>query len=147
MTSERNRVDYTNIRYAPVINCVVRSEDKILIVRRSDEVGFYPGYWNGISGFLDDDRDVKEKVKAELKEEIGLTEDHIKAITVGSIFHQEEPAYNKTWIVHPVLVDVDADEIELDWEAREHRWVSPAELDEYDLLPGFDRVVEIVLPE
>jgi len=45
------QIDYTNIRVAPVINCVVQYQDKILIVRRNLKMKFYPGYWNGISGF------------------------------------------------------------------------------------------------
>ena len=32
------QVDFTNIRYAPVANCVLFNEGKILLVKRSDEV-------------------------------------------------------------------------------------------------------------
>ena len=71
------QVDYHDIRYAPVINCVLKYLDKILIVKRSQDMNFYPGYWNGISGFLDDMQDVEQKVKQEIKEEAGIEEQDI----------------------------------------------------------------------
>lgn len=38
------QVDYTHVRWAPVINCVLKHGDKILVVRRSADLKFYPGY-------------------------------------------------------------------------------------------------------
>jgi len=67
-----NQVDYSNARWAPVINCVLVYKDRILVVRRSKKLNFYPGCWNGISGFLDDKRSLDQKVKNEIKEELGI---------------------------------------------------------------------------
>ena len=39
------QIDYTNIHWAPVINCVLKYQDKILVVKRSQELNFYPNYW------------------------------------------------------------------------------------------------------
>jgi len=38
------QVDYTNIRYAPTINCIVKYQDEFLLVERSLDSNFYPGY-------------------------------------------------------------------------------------------------------
>ena len=138
------QIDYTNIRRAPVINCVVKYRDKILIVQRSSRMKFYPGYWNGVSGFLDDARSVQEKARDEVREELGVEKKGIVAITEGEIFEQEAPEYNKTWIVHPVLVEVKTNTIKLDWEADDHRWVDAGEARRFNLLPGFDTVLEIL---
>lgn len=135
------QVDYTHARWAPVINCVVKYRGKILIVQRSKELHFYPGYWNGISGFLDDRRTLEEKVRDELREEAGIPERAIRRIRLGKIFHQDAPKYGKIWIVHPVLVEVKADKVKLDWEAEEYRWVTEQEARQFNLLPGFDRVL------
>ena len=135
------QVDYTHARFAPVINCILRHKGKILLVKRSSTLNFYPGLWNGISGFLDDDKTLEEKVKEELKEEAGIEAGSIRAITLGTIFHQEEPEYKKTWIVHAVLVDVATDAVKLDWEAMEYYWIDPEETDTLDLLPGFEKVL------
>lgn len=139
------QIDYTNARWAPVINCVLKYGNKILIVKRSEELRLYPGYWNGVSGFLDDEKSLEEKVKEELREELGIEEKNIARIRLGEVFDQEEPNYKKTWIVHPVLVEVNTDAVKLDWEAKSYKWVEPSEAKSFDLLPGFDKVLEKVL--
>jgi isopentenyldiphosphate isomerase len=139
------QIDYTNIQRAPVINCVVRYDGKILIVRRNSKMKFYPDRWNGISGFLDDTKGIREKVKDELKEETGLEEKDIVDIMEGEIFEQNEPKYNKIWIVHPVLVEVKSDKIKLDWEAQDYQWIEPRKADNYELVPGFDKVLKILV--
>lgn len=136
------QIDYTNARWAPVINCVVTYGGSVLVVQRSNELHFYPGYWNGISGFLDDQRSLRQKVMDELSEELGITENEIKRITVGDIFDQEAPEYRKTWVVHPVLVEIATNKITLDWEARNYRWVTLDEAKNLTLLPGFDEVLK-----
>lgn len=136
------QVDYTNARWAPVINCVLRHKNKILVVQRSKQLNFYPGYWNGISGFLDDQRSLEQKVKDELNEELGMPSRKIERIRLGEIFDQEAPKYKKTWVVHPVLVDVATDKIKLDWEAKNYRWIKFGEAKKLQLLPGFNQVLE-----
>lgn len=106
----------------------------------------YPNHWNGISGFLDDTRSLEEKVQEELREEIGITAEHIISITKGRILEQDAPNYKKTWIVHPVLVEVDTDQITLDWEAQRFAWVTIADALQKDLLPGFDEVLQVLFP-
>ena len=108
------QIDFTHARWAPVINCILKFQEKILVVQRSKELNFYPGYWNGISGFLDDQRSLKEKVIDEIGEELGLPKNKIKSIKFGEIFDQEAPKYKKTWIVHPVLVEISTNKIKLD---------------------------------
>jgi len=136
------QIDYTDARWAPVINCVLKYKDKLLVVQRSKELNFYPGYWNGISGFLDDQRSLNEKVFDELREEVGISKNKTKRIRLGNIFDQEEPKYKKTWIVHPVLVEVRTDKIKLDWEARNYKWVTLQEAKRLKLLPGFNEVLK-----
>ena len=136
------QVDYTDIRYAPVINCVVQYEERILVVERSSAMRLYPGYWNGISGFLDDNRGIEDHVQKELREEVGILPENIIEIRRGAIFEIDAPEYKKTWIVHPILVKVKTDEIKLDWEARRHRWTSLEEVKHLKLVPGFDSVLE-----
>lgn len=136
------QIDYTNIYWAPVINCVLYYKGKILIVRRSKNLNFYPGYWNGISGFLDDAKSLKCKVEEELKEELGINKKQIKKIEIGEIFHQKAPKYKKTWIVHPVLVKIKTDKLELNWEAGDYKWTKLKDAKKLKLMPGFKKVLE-----
>lgn len=136
------QVDFTDIRWAPVINCVVKFKGKILVVERSKSLRLYPSYWNGISGFLDDKKSLEEKVFEEISEELGLKKKNVISIRPGQVFDQDEPKYKKTWIVHPVLVTVDTDQVKTDWEAQSFRWIAPAVVRKLDLLPGFDKVLD-----
>lgn len=136
------QIDYSRARWVPVINCFVKYKDKFLLVERSNRVGFYPGYWHVISGFLDDHKSLKEKTIEELKEELNISEKDIKSIKVGEIFDQEARKYEKTWIVHPLLVEVKTNDIRIDWEAVKYRWVSISEFKKYKLLPGFERALK-----
>lgn len=136
------QTDYTKARWAPVINCVLKYGHKLLVVQRSKELSFYPGYWSGVSGFLDDQRSLSQKVADELKEELGILKSQIKNIRRGEIFDQEGAKYKKTWVVHPVLVEVTTDKVRLDWEAQNHKWLTLKEIKKLRLLPGFDDVLK-----
>lgn len=142
-----DQVDYTHARWAPVINCVVKHKNKILLVQRSKDLNLYPGYWNGVSGFLDDRRSLKQKVQDELQEELGIPKNKIISIKRGEIFDQEAPKYKKSWIVHPILVEITTDKIKLDWEAENYRWVAFSELEKLNLLPGFGQVIGRIMDE
>lgn len=136
------QVDYTNVRFAPVIDCVVRYGDKILLVRRSSELRIYPNLWTGVAGFLDDAKTLRQKVEEELVEEVGVESSHVINLKPGAIFEVEEPEYNKTWIVHPVLVEIDTDQIKLDWESQDYRWLTPIEARTYPIVPSFGKVLD-----
>ncbi len=139
------QVDFTTIRWAPVLNCVVMHEGKILLVQRNKTMRLYPGYWNGISGFLDDHKSLEQKVHEELREELGFSKKHILSLRLGRILNQDAPKYKKTWIVHPVLVKVDTNKIKLDWEAQSYKWVKPSEAKKLALLPGFKETLNEAL--
>ena len=111
-------------------------------VRKDDDA--IPDYRS--DGFLDDQQSLEEKVYQELYEELGLPESAIVRIAAGQVFDQDEPKYHKTWIVHPVLVEVNTEAVKLDWEAGDCRWVTRAEAESLDLLPGFDRVLGSLWP-
>ena len=60
---------------------------------------------------------------------------------MGEIFDQDDPQYNKTWVVHPVLVEVKTDKVKLDWEASNYKWLTPLEVKKLKLLPNFIEVL------
>lgn len=66
------RIDYTNARACPVLNCVVVYGDEVLLTLRSKEVIAYPEMWNGISGFIDVIKPLEEIALQELEEELGI---------------------------------------------------------------------------
>lgn len=136
------QIDYTNAKYVPVVNCVVRFGTKILLVQRAAGMKLYPNAWSGVSGFLDDHEGIENKVREELREEINITGDDIISITEGEAFDEDDPAHGKIWTVHPVLVEIKTDQIALNWEAQDYRWVTVEEVENFAILAGFKRVLE-----
>jgi 8-oxo-dGTP diphosphatase len=140
--SKPGQIDFSKARWAPVINCVVQYKNKILIIQRSENLKLYPGHWNGVSGFLDDRKNLEQKVKEELREEIGVTAKNIISLKLGNIFDIDEPKYKKIWIIYPILVKIDTDKIKLDWEARKYEWIKLSEIKKYKMFPGYDKVLK-----
>ncbi len=145
-TPKPDQVDYTNIRYAPTINCVITDGKQVLLLQRGSEMRLYPDYWNGASGFLDDAQDLEDKVREELREELGFGPQDIVEITRGRVVLQEAPEYNKTWLVVAVLVTVKTRDFVLDWETKKAEWMLPEEVYSRQLLPGFAEVFEQFFP-
>jgi len=141
------QVDYTNIRYAPVINIVVMFKDKIYCVKRSPDMQLYPNYWDWVCGFLDDNQSIEEKAYEELSEELGLKQDDIESLTRGEPWIDEAPEYKKTWLIVPVLAKVKTDKFTLDWEATEGKWFEPKELRELGMVPGSLKTAEPFFPD
>ena len=139
--------DFTNEKRAPVINCVVQCGNRILLARRSSQVGFYPGLWSGVSGFLDDEKGIEEKAKEELLEEFGVGDRNVIEIVQGTSYEEVDQKYDKVWIIHPVLIKVSSDTVVPNWEVEDYRWIEPEEVESFELVPGFEKVVAAVLKD
>ena len=135
------QVDYTHIRYAPVLNAVVVCRGKVLLLQRSSGMRSYPNHWCGISGYLDDHRSVEDKACQEMLEEVGITADRIRSMQRGTVLLQEAPDYGNSWLVVPILVRVGDRRYRLDWESQAAGWFTMAEAMGLPLLPGFDAVI------
>lgn len=144
-TPKLGQMDFTRARYCPVMNCVLINNGQVLIVKRGEGVGWYKGKWNGIGGFLDDNKSIREKVEEELSEELSIPRSAIREIYVGEIFLDDIKEQKKTWIIVPLRVEVNTRDITLDNEATEHRWVDPKDVKDFDIIPSFERVLDHAL--
>lgn len=106
----------------------------------------FPSFWSGISGFLDDQRNIEEKVYDELFEEAGIEKRDILSFHQGITLTQEDTLHGKTWMVHPVVVEVRSEEVLLDWESEAYAWVTVDEAKRYETLPGFFEVLQALEP-
>lgn len=139
------KADYTNIHWAPIIHCIIKYNEKILLIQRGEKLD-HPFYWSGVSGFLDDQKSLKSKVKEELREEVGITSQQIKSIHLGEIFHRNAAEFKKKWIVHPVLVELHSNQIQLNpQECHDFRWVYLKDINKFRLLPGCKETIKMIL--
>ncbi len=120
-----------------VVTSILLHGDKILILKRSDKVGTYQRLWAGVSGFMEEGEAPIDTANKEIVEETGFrSASLIKEGQVQAIRSRE-----RIWHVHPFLFRVDRDDPTIDWEHTEYRWVAPADVPEYDTVPGFVRVL------
>ena len=127
-----------------VVTCFLESDGKILLLRRSRQVGSYQGKWAGVSGYVESPPD--EQSLIEIHEETGLDADDIQLLKKGEPLIIDDEELNTRWIVHPFLFHESTPEkVKIDWEHKEYRWINPADIDAYDTVPGLKKTLERVL--
>jgi 8-oxo-dGTP pyrophosphatase MutT (NUDIX family) len=141
------QVDFTNIRWCPVVNCICFYGEEFLLLKRSATMRLYPGYYNGVAGFTDDHKSLYEKVFEELEEEVGLARADIISTELRGVFTQDAPEIGKTWVVHAVKVELAHSNIVTDWESESYIWTNKTEVQKLNILPGLPQVLDVVLGE
>jgi ADP-ribose pyrophosphatase YjhB (NUDIX family) len=117
-----------------VVTCFLESNGEILILRRSERVGSYPGKWAGVSGYVETTAD--EQVLVEIREETGLGEEDFRLIRRGEELVVEDEKLGVRWIVHPYLFHIEErDKVKIDWEHKEVKWIKPEEIGNYQTVP------------
>lgn len=139
------RIDYHSSDKALVLTCFVEYAGKILLLKRSDQVGTYRGLWNSVAGYIDEAVPLEDKIREELREELGLGKDAIASLRVGKMYDFFDPGIGKTWFIVPCLATLAAEpHLQLDWEHTEYRWIGPEELGSFPVVPGLERSLQAV---
>jgi len=125
----------TGLVEQPVVTCFLESDGRVLLLRRSDRVGTYRGKWSAVSGYLEGDPE--KQAFTEIKEETGLHGRELLLAGKGGVLTIDDTAIGIRWLVHPFLFHVaDPRRVRTDWENIEALWVLPAEIGQYDTVPG-----------
>lgn len=144
---EDGRINYSSSPEAPVLTVFVMLHDKLLLLKRSNQVSTYQGKWNTVAGYLDDiHQTLKEKIHEELLEETGITPTLIQDYAFGSWYQFTDTNAKKTWIVYPAkVVLTKKPSIQLDWEHTDFQWISPKEITSFDTVPNLNKSLFAVL--
>ncbi len=122
-----------------VVTSFLEASGRILVVRRSGQVGTYQGRWAGVSGSVEPGRTPLEQAIAEIGEETGLTPDDVRLVASGQPLEIVDRKLGRRWIVHPFrFAALRPEGIRLDWEHTEARWIRPEELAAYSTVPGLE---------
>ncbi|HEX6818483.1 MAG TPA: NUDIX domain-containing protein [Ktedonobacterales bacterium] len=125
-----------------------RGKAEILLVRRSERVRTYRGAWAGVSGYLEPGVTPLEQAYTELREEVALPAEAVQLLREGEPLDVRDEAQGLAWVVHPFLFALpQPDRIHTDWEASEHRWVTPDELARLPTVPMLAEALARVYPE
>ena len=107
-----------------VVTVFLRNRGDVLLFKRSDDVGSYPGQWGAVAGHVEN-RSPREAAEQEIEEEAGLESDEIHLVRSGAAFTVEDEERETVWEVHPFLFDADRREVETNWETAATDWVAP----------------------
>ena len=131
--------------FQDVVTVFLTHRSKILVLKRSREVGTYKGHWAGVSGYLESEDPLKQAY-SEMAEEVGLSEQDVTLVKAGKPLEIVDDAQNRAWRVHPFLFSVhEPDKIRLDWENIEMRWILPEEIDQLKTVPALKETLERVI--
>ena len=134
-----------NLEEKHVVTCFLESSGKILLRRRSRQVGSYQGKWAGVSGYVESPPDKQALI--EIYEEAGLDADDIRLLKTGEPLVIDDEELGTRWVVHPFLFHVTTPEkVKIDWEHKEYKWIEPVDIVKYDTVPGLKNTLERVIP-
>ncbi|MBI5405142.1 MAG: alpha/beta fold hydrolase [Candidatus Kerfeldbacteria bacterium] len=117
---------YHASRVARSVVIVVKSGDKMLTLKRSQNVWHYRGAWGIVGGFLPDGIDPVQHAYTELREELGFARSDVHLERVGRTLRIHDRSSRRTWVTTPVLFSLRRNKVpKLDWEHTAYRWIRP----------------------
>lgn len=133
-------LDMMDLVEKKVVTCLLHRKGKILMLKRSQKVGTNKGKWAAVSGFIERGERPEETALKEIAEETGISTARLEGR--GETLRIRDGTH--VWSIYPFLFEVGDEDVKLDWEHTECAWVDPAELDGYDTVPGFRKVLDVL---
>jgi 8-oxo-dGTP diphosphatase len=129
-----------------VVTCFLESDGEILILHRSERVGTYQGKWAGVSGYIEEDNTADEQALIEIEEETSLSPRDFTLVRKGEPLTADDEKLGTRWVIHPYLFRIaDRQQIRIDWEHKESRWIKPGEITGFDTVPRLKEALERVM--
>lgn len=118
----------------PVVTVFLRHRGEVLLLRRSEEVGSYPGRWGAVAGHVEE-LSPEGTARREIEEETGVSDEDVHLVREGPSFAVDDEERATTWRVHPFLFDVETRDLQLNWETEAAEWASPTVLLRRETVP------------
>lgn len=142
---EDGRVNYKEAEVAPIVMCVVRCDEEILLVKRGFGLADAEGYWSTINGFIDENKPVVKQAIQELEEELGLKVGVEQVISRRS-YLLNNAKEKRQYVVFPCLATLsDKPKIKLDRENTDFAWVSRNDVESYEILDDLPYAIDTAL--
>jgi len=130
------------MRSTKIVTSFITSNEKFLLLKRSEKVKSMKGLWAGISGIIEKNEEPLQRAKIEIFEELGIKEEQIKLLKTAERMRVVSPQYkNHEWEIFPFLFEANNPEIKLNWENSEYKWISDDELNNYKTVPNLEKVL------
>ncbi len=130
------------MRSTKIVTSFITSNEKFLLLKRSEKVKSMKDLWAGISGIIEKNEEPLQRAKIEIFEELGIKKDQMKLLKTAERMRVVSPQYkNHEWEIFPFLFEVNNPEIKLNWENSEYKWISADELNNYKTVPNLEKVL------
>lgn len=130
------------MRSTKIVTSFIKDNEKLLILKRSQDVKTMKGLWAGISGIIEKNEEPLKRAKIEIFEEAGITEDKITLIKSAEEMSVNSPQYqNHEWKIFPFLFEAKNPTVKLNWENSDFRWIKVDELKNYETVPSLQKVL------
>jgi len=130
------------MRSTKIVTSFVTSNEKLLLLKRSDRVKSMRGLWGAVSGIIEDGEEPLNRAKIEIFEEIGIKSDQIQLLKAGNEMAISSPQYpDHQWMVFPFLFSMKSQKVLLNWENSAYAWIYPQEIHKYETVPSLSDVL------
>ena len=130
------------MRKTRIVTSFLKYNNKILILKRSQKVKSMKELWAGISGIIENNELPINRAKIEIFEEVGIKQEYITLIKSSDEITVESPQYaNHQWIIFSFFFKTDTNDIKLNWENSEFRWIDIQELKEFNTVPSLEKIL------
>ncbi len=121
-----------------VVSSFIVKENRVLLLKRSDEIGTFPAHWSGISGYREGNPPLQQAY-TEIEEETRIKRKQLKLLERGEVFTVDEEApEGVSFRIFPFKFTPVTDSeltIKLNWENSSFRWVVPEKIRELRTVP------------
>ena len=134
------------MRETRIVTSFLNHNNKILILKRSNQVSSMNGLWAGISGIIENSELPIELAKQEIFEEVGINSEDIILIKSNNAITVQSSNYkNQQWVIYPFFFKTTKNKITLNCENSEFRWIDIKQLGEFNTVPNLEKVLFSVL--
>ncbi|MEM4258935.1 MAG: NUDIX domain-containing protein [Candidatus Thermoplasmatota archaeon] len=128
-----------------VVSVILKNNDEILLLKRSNQVRTYRGKWGVVAGYVEPSEAPRKTAVKEIREEVGLQSNEIilQEQLEPVVLTDTSEGEKYEWVIHPfVFIVKNRDKIRIDWEHVEFRWIKPKDIDTYETTPGLKEIVK-----
>ena len=130
------------MRSTRIVTSFIKYNDQILILKRSEKVRSMKGLWSGVSGIIENNENPIDRAKIEIFEEVGIKEKEIRLVKkLEKMKIQSQQYKNHELEIFPLLFETNNENVELNWENSEFKWITPKELKNYQTVPSLEKIL------
>jgi 8-oxo-dGTP pyrophosphatase MutT (NUDIX family) len=127
---------------------IINNDGKLLILKRSDKVKTYKGFWGGVAGYIEKNEKPIETAYKEIKEEVGFEKEYLtlkkRLDPIKIIDYYDNKRY--AWEIFVFLFELSKKRnIKIDWEHSEYKWIRPSEIINYKTVPHLKEIVKKII--